>query len=145
MEIKFKKLYEDSVTPTRGTVDAAGLDLYAHIDDPVFIDSGHYAMIPTGVSCAIPSGYMGGIYARSGLSCKYGLKPRNCVGVVDADYRNEIIVCLYNDGATSGQYIQPGDRIAQLVIQPVLMCDPIVVDSLDETDRGMGGFGSTGK
>lgn len=101
-------------------------------------------MIPTGIAIAVPTGYMGCIYARSGLASKYGLAPANCVGIVDSDYRGEVKVALHNY-SNKNQIIDVGDRIAQLVIQPISLCTPVEVEKLDETDRGAGGFGSSGQ
>ena len=101
-------------------------------------------MIPTGIAIAVPTGYMGCIYARSGLASKYSLAPANCVGIVDSDYRGEVKVALHNY-SDKNQVIDVGERIAQLVIQPISLCTTVEVDELDETDRGIGGFGSTGK
>lgn len=101
-------------------------------------------MIPTGIAIAVPTGYMGCVYARSGLAYKHGLAPANCVGIVDSDYRGEIKVPLHNY-SDKNQIIDVGDRIAQLVIQPISLCTPVEVEELDETDRGVGGFGSSGQ
>ena len=101
-------------------------------------------MIPTGIAIAVPTGYMGCIYARSGLASKHGLAPANCVGIVDSDYRGEVKVALHNY-SNKNQVIDVGDRIAQLVIQPISLCTPVEVKELDETDRGVGGFGSSGQ
>ena len=101
-------------------------------------------MIPTGIAIAVPTGYMGCIYARSGLASKKSLAPANCVGIVDSDYRGEVKVALHNY-SDKNQIIDVGERIAQLVIQPISLCTPVEVDELDETERGVGGFGSTGK
>lgn len=101
-------------------------------------------MIPTGIAIAVPTGYMGCVYARSGLASKHGLAPANCVGIVDSDYRGEVKVALHNY-SNKNQIIDVGERIAQLVIQPISLCTPVEVDELDETERGVGGFGSTGK
>lgn len=101
-------------------------------------------MIPTGIAIAVPTGYMGCIYARSGLASKKSLAPANCVGIVDSDYRGEVKVALHNY-SDKNQIIDVGDRIAQLVIQPISLCTPVEVEELDETDRGVGGFGSSGQ
>lgn len=142
--MKFKKLNSNAILPTRGTKDSAGLDIHACIDNPVIVRSSSYATIDTGIACAIPQGFVGLIFPRSGLACKQGIKPRNCVGVIDADYRGEIKVCLYNDSNTD-YVVKHGERVAQLVVQPFLAVDPIEVEELDDTSRGTGGFGSTGK
>ncbi len=146
MRIQLKKLRESAVLPRRGSDYAAGYDLYAAPESggAVTIAPHKTAMIGTGLAAAIPAGYFGGIFARSGLATKQGLRPANCVGVVDADYRGEICVALHND-TDDTRTVQPGDRIAQLVILPFLAADFDETDSLPETDRGAGGFGSTGK
>ena len=139
-----KKLKETAVLPTYGTDGAAGADLYACLDEPVCIEPGTSAFIPTGLSMAIPHGYAGLIYARSGLACKRDLAPANKVGVIDSDYRGEFIVVLHNHGKLA-QTISHGERIAQLLITPVLAPAFCEVDELDKTQRETGGFGSTGK
>jgi len=144
MNIPIKKVNENATIPTRGSEHAAGYDLYACLEGQVRIRPGGLWKIPTGLSVAIPNGYAGMIYARSGLASKMGLRPCNCVGVVDADYRGEVIVALYNDGYDWAA-VKHGDRIAQLVIQPVMNIDFNETESLDETERGTGGFGSTGE
>ena len=146
MEIKIKKLTETAKLPTRGSNQAAGYDLYADLGqgtESVAIDRSNYK-VHTGIAVAIPEGYFGAIYARSGLATKKGLRPANCVGIIDSDYRGEIIVCLKNDMSTLN-YVENGERIAQLVIQPYLEVEFNEVDELPETERGEGGFGSTGK
>lgn len=142
--IKVKKLKEKAILPTYGSVGAAGADLYACLDEDVAIESGASAFIPTGLSMEIPENCAGLIYARSGLACKRGLAPANKVGVVDSDYRGEFIVVLHNHG-TETQTISHGERIAQLVITPVLTPCYEEVDSLSDTQRAGGGFGSTGQ
>jgi len=134
MEVKIQKLRPGAVTPRRGSADAAGYDLYACPADgqSVTIAPHATAMIGTGLALAIPAGYFGGVFARSGLASRQGLRPANCVGVIDADYRGECTVA-------------PGDRIAQLVILPFLAAEFSETDALDATDRGAGGFGSTGR
>lgn len=151
MVVKMKKIKKDAILPTRGSAEAAGYDLYANsIDggagkwDLMFIAPGETVKIGTGIAAEIPSGYFGGIYARSGLATKQGLAPANAVGVIDCDYKGEIIVALHNYG-NEEQTIYKDDRIAQLVIQPYLSFDIEEVDELSETERGEGGFGSTGK
>lgn len=130
--------------PTYGSADAAGADLYALTDGPVTIDPGGSAKLPTGVAVAIPRGYVGLVCARSGMACKRGLAPANKVGVIDADYRGEVIVFLHNHGDTP-QVVEDGDRIAQLVIVPYLTARFTPAETLDDTRRGEGGFGSTGR
>ncbi len=142
--VKVKKLKPNAILPTYGSAEAAGADLYACLDDAVSIAPGETAFIPTGLSMALPQGTAGLIYARSGLACKRGLAPANKVGVIDSDYRGEFIVALHNHG-TEIQTVQPGERIAQLVITPVLTPGFAEVSELTLTDRGSGGFGSTGK
>ncbi len=129
-----------------GSADAAGYDLYACPADGqcVTIAPHATAMIGTGLALAIPAGYFGGVFARSGLASKQGLRPANCVGVIDADYRGECTVALHND-TEEPRTVAPGDRIAQLVILPFLAAEFAEADALDETDRGAGGFGSTGR
>lgn len=144
MQIKIKKLRENATVPTRGSANAAGYDLYACLDAPVTIAPHATAMIGTGLSVAIPEGYFGAVFARSGLAAKQALRPANCVGVCDSDYRGEYIVALHNDGEQERK-IESGERIAQLVVIPYLSVEFDVVDELDETARGAGGFGSTGK
>lgn len=142
--VSIKLLDPRAKVPTYGTDHAAGADLYALTHGPVEIAPGGTALIRTGVAVAIPQGYMGLIFARSGLATKQGLAPANKVGVIDADYRGELIVFLHNH---SGQprTIEDGERIAQMVITPCFTAMFQVVDELDETSRGSGGFGSTGR
>lgn len=143
MKLNVKKLNEKAVLPTYGTKYSAGADLYACIDENITIDSGETKLIPTGLSMEIPVGYAGLVYARSGLASKKGLAPANKVGVVDSDYRGEVMVALHNH-SNEAKTIEPQERIAQLVIAPFLNVEYNLVDELDETDRGQGGFGSTG-
>lgn len=144
MELKIKKLSPNAILPTYGSAGAAGADLYALPEgDPIVIAPGQTAFIHTGLSMAIPEGYVGLNFARSGLASKRGLAPANKVGVIDSDYRGELMVALHNHGDTP-QTIEPGDRVAQFVIVPVITACFTEVDSLDETERGSGGFGSTG-
>ena len=142
--INIKKLKDSADIPTYGSEWAAGADLYACLDTPATILPGNTVFIPTGIALEIPVGYAGLIYARSGLSCKQGLAPANKVGVIDADYRGEIIVALHNHG-DSAKTVEPGDRIAQMVITPFLTANFIETDELNDTVRGEGGFGSSGK
>lgn len=143
MEIKIKKLNENAKIPERGSDFAAGYDLFANISEEIKIAPHDVFLVPTGISVAIPEGYFGGVFARSGLSLKEGLRPANCVGVVDADYRGEIFVSLRND-STVERTIVPGEKIAQFIILPFLPIEFIETDVLDDTVRGSGGFGSTG-
>lgn len=145
MKIQITKLRENAKIPTRGSEKAAGYDLYACLDtDKIEIAPHTTAKIGTGLAVAVPDGYFGAVFARSGLAAKEGLRPANCVGVCDSDYRGEYIVALHNDSDTV-RTVQNGDRIAQLVVMPFLAVEFQEVDSLDETERGAGGFGSTGK
>ncbi|MBQ2244896.1 MAG: dUTP diphosphatase, partial [Oscillospiraceae bacterium] len=127
-----------------GSVEAAGADLYACVDAPVTVAPGETAFIPTGIALEVPKGCAGLIYARSGLACKRGLAPANKVGVVDSDYRGEILVALYNHGKLP-QIIENGERVAQFIITPVLTPAYEVAEELSDTARNAGGFGSTGK
>ena len=142
--VQVKKLKDNAILPTYGSTQAAGADLYACLDEPMIVEPGKTIFVPTGLSMALPEGTAGLIYARSGLACKQDLAPANKVGVIDSDYRGEFIVALHNHGNQTRQ-VQHGDRIAQLVITPVFTPGFLEVTSLDETDRGTGGFGSTGK
>lgn len=144
MKIQFKKLDDRAVMPTYGTEYAAGADLRAILDEPLIIRPGESTLIHTGIAVAIPDGYVGLVYARSGLACKRGLAPSNKVGVIDADYRGEIMVSLHNHGSAD-QTIEPKDRIAQLVIAPYIHGEFEEAGELDKTARGGGGFGSTGR
>jgi len=141
MEIKIKKLYEDSIIPTRGSDDAAGYDLYAHVD--AAIPPHCTVKIGTGVAIQPPKGTFGAVFARSGLAAKQGLRPANCVGVCDYDYTGEYIVALHND-STETRVIEKEDRIAQLIFIPYVDVSFVEVAELEETERGDGGFGSTG-
>lgn len=144
VNINIKKLNSDAIIPTYGTEFSAGADLYACLKSPVTIEPGKTNFIPTGISLEIPVGYAGLIYARSGLACKSGLAPANKVGVIDADYRGEIMVALHNHSGENVK-ISENERIAQLVITPFLGAEFTEVDALSDTTRGAGGFGSTGK
>lgn len=142
--LKIKLLTENAVVPTVGSKNAAGLDLYAYIEEgDIIVEPFTTVKINTGIAVEIPDGYFGGVYARSGLATKQGLRPSNCVGVIDSDYRGEVMVALYND-SNKPRTVVNGDRIAQLIIQPYLNVEIDIVDELSETDRGNGGFGSTG-
>ena len=142
--IKVKKLRENAVRPTYGSAEAAGADLYACLQEQVTIEPGATAFVPTGLAMELPQGYVGLIYARSGLACKKGLAPANKVGVIDSDYRGEFIVALHNHG-NQAQTVASGERIAQLVIAPVFTPGFEETDVLSDTQRSAGGFGSTGK
>ena len=143
MNINIKMLNEFAKLPTKGSKDSAGYDLYAAVNYDIEIQPHSTQMIDIGISIEIPKGYFGGIYARSGLASKQSLRPANCVGVIDSDYRGPIMVVLHNDSMYT-QRIKAGDRIAQLIVQPYLNFDFNVVDELTDTDRGEAGFGSTG-
>ena len=142
--VKFAKVKEGAIIPSYGSSLAAGCDLYACTSEVVCINPHTTVKIGTGLSIQPPTGYFGAIFARSGLATKQGLRPSNCVGVCDEDYTGEYIVALHND-TNEPQYINPRDRIAQLVFLPYLSVTFEEVDALDETERGSGGFGSTGK
>lgn len=143
MEIKIKKLNENAIIPTRGSEYAAGYDLYACVEKPITIPSHCTEKIGTGLAIEIPKGYFGAIFARSGLATKQGLRPANCVGVCDSDYRGEYIIALHND-TDEAKLIMPGERVAQLVVMPFLEVEFNEVNELENTKRGDGGFGSTG-
>lgn len=142
--VRVKILKEGAHLPTYGSAEAAGADLYACLEAPVTICGGETAFIPTGIALEVPSGCAGLIYARSGLACKKDLAPANKVGVIDSDYRGEIIVALHNHGSQA-RIIESGERIAQFIITPVLTPAYEIAEELSETGRGSGGFGSTGK
>ena len=141
--VRFKKLDARACVPTYGSSSAAGADLYALCDSEVLLAAGETVLVHTGIAVEIPEGYAGLIYARSGLASKRGLAPANKVGVVDADYRGEIMVALHNHSAET-QKIAPGERIAQLVVTPFLRVEFEETEDLSDTQRGAGGFGSTG-
>lgn len=142
--IRVKKLRSNAILPTYGSQEAAGADLYACLDADVTIEPGCTFMIPTGLSMELPLGYAGFIYARSSLGSKRGLAPANKVGVIDSDYRGEFMVALHNHGKIA-QTVCHGERIAQLVIAPVITPGFVETAELSSTQRGSGGFGSTGK
>lgn len=141
--VPVKRLSPTAKLPTYGSQEAAGADLYACLQEPVTVAPGASAWIPTGIALEIPEGCAGLVYARSGLSCKRGLAPANKVGVIDSDYRGEVVVVLHNHG-DSPQTVEPGERVAQLVITPVLTPAYEEVNELSSSNRGTGGFGSTG-
>ena len=143
-KVAVKKLREGAILPTFGSAQAAGADLYACLERDVTIAPGETAFIPTGIALEVPANCAGLIYARSGMACKQGLAPANKVGVIDSDYRGEILVALHNHGCQS-RVIEPGQRIAQLLITPVLTPAYEEVPELSDTLRDAGGFGSTGK
>lgn len=142
--VPVKRLDPRAKLPAYGSADAAGADLYALTDGPVAVAPGQTVLIRTGLALAIPRGYVGLVYARSGLATKQGLAPANKVGVIDADYRGELMVSLHNHSGEA-RTVECGDRIAQLVIAPYLTADFQAAEELDDTGRGAGGFGSTGK
>ena len=143
MKLNIKKLNENAKIPTYGTEYSAGADLYALADAPITIESGETVLVHTGIAMEIPEGYVGLVFARSGLASKKGLAPANKVGVIDADYRGEIMVALHNH-STESRTIESGERVAQIALVPFLAADFQVVDELSDTARGAGGFGSTG-
>lgn len=148
MEIKIKKLYDDAVIPTRGSYYAAGYDLYAHIEcqeehTGIIIKPHETVLIGTGVAIQPPKDCFGAVFARSGLASKQGLRPANCVGVCDYDYTGEYMIALHND-SNEERFVKDGERIGQVVFMPYVNVNFIEVESLDATERGDGGFGSTG-
>ena len=144
--MKIMKIYDDAILPTRGSAEAAGYDLYARLreHETLQILPHETTKIGTGIAIECPKGYFAGIFARSGLATKQGLRPANCVGVVDSDYRGEIIVAIHND-SDEIRYIENGDRIAQMILIPYIPMTFIETDELSESGRGQDGFGSTGK
>ncbi|MBQ2805731.1 MAG: dUTP diphosphatase [Clostridia bacterium] len=143
MTVKIVKLQQNAHVPTYGSADAAGADLYACIDEAVTIQPSQTVLIPTGLSMEIEQGFAEFIYARSGLATKRGLAPANKVGVIDSDYRGQVMVSLHNH-TEQPQTVEPGERVAQMVFAPVYQAQFCEVDALQETERGTGGFGSTG-
>lgn len=144
MKIKVKKLNENAILPTYGSTSAAGADLYNLPGEDVVIPPHKTVLIHTGLAMELPEGYAGFLFARSGIASKRGLAPANKVGVIDSDYRGEFMVALHNHSSEE-QTVAGGERIAQLCILPVVQGEFILADTLDETERGAGGFGSTGK
>ena len=142
--VSVKKLSPNAILPTYGSEEAAGADLYACLDEEITIGAGETVWIGTGISLEVPKGCAGLIYARSSMGTKRGLAPANKVGVIDSDYRGEVRVVLYNHSGKP-QTVAPGERIAQLLITPVLTPRYEEAEELTDTDRGTGGFGSTGK
>lgn len=141
--IRVKKLHPRAKLPTYGSAEAAGADLYACLDEPVTVAPGETVWIPTGIALEVPKGCAGLVYARSSLGAKRGLAPANKVGVIDSDYRGEIRVVLLNHGKVI-QTVEDGERVAQFLITPVLTPLYVEAQELSDTDRGIGGFGSTG-
>ena len=142
-DVRIKKLNENAVIPTYGSEFAAGADLYACLSEPLTIEPDETAFVHTGLSVELPLGFAGLVYARSGLACKRDLAPANKVGVIDCDYRGEIMVALHNHGKTA-QTIENGERLCQMVVARHETVDWEAVDTLDSTQRGAGGFGHTG-
>lgn len=143
-EIRVKRLREEAVVPSYGTDGAAAADLYAAVGSPVGVPAGGEAWIPTGIAMEIPAGYAGLVFARSSMGAKRGLAPANKVGVIDSDYRGEITVVLHNHSQQT-QTVLPGERIAQIAVVPVLAPVFTEAETLSDTGRGGGGFGSTGR
>lgn len=143
IRIEVKKLREGAVLPTRGSDLSAGYDLYACLDAPAEIAPGATVKIGTGLAMALPEGWFAAIFARSGLALKQNLRPANCVGVCDADYRGEYIVPMFNDGSLP-RTVENGERIAQMILLPCRTLDFALAEELTDTARGEGGFGSTG-
>lgn len=144
MKVPFTKLHPNAVMPTYGSASAAGADLYALAEEEILIPAGKTVFVNTGIAMEIPEGFVGLVFARSSMGTKRNLAPANKVGVIDSDYRGEIRVVLHNHGDTD-QVVAPGERIAQLVIVPYLTAEFEECTSLSQTERGEGGFGSTGR
>ena len=142
--IRFRRVSDLARIPTRGSEKSAGYDLYAALDQPVLIEPHKTVKIDTGLQFEIPDGYFAAIYARSGIAAKEGLRPANCTGVCDSDYRGNYIVALHNDSDTA-RTVEPGERIAQMIVMPYLSVSFEESPELSGTDRGEGGFGSTGR
>lgn len=144
MKINIKKLYDDAIIPTRGTVESAGYDLYAYLSkEKIDLKPGETYMVQTGIAIEIPTGYFAAIFARSGIASKRNLRPANCVGVIDSDYRGEIKVPIFNDSSVN-QTLENSERVAQMVIMPYLSVTFNEVENLSESNRDQNGFGSTG-
>lgn len=143
-DVKIKKLLQDAIVPTYGSAFSAGADLYACLEFPLEIRPGETAFVHTGLCAELPEGYAGLVFARSGLASKKDLAPANKVGVIDSDYRGEIMVALHNHGKEI-RTIEHGERIAQLLIMPYVSANFVLCNELSDTERGTGGFGSTGK
>lgn len=144
VKVRFKRVSEFARIPTRGSEKAAGYDLYAALEEPVTIAPHETVKIDTGLQFEIPDGYFAAIYARSGIAAKEGLRPANCTGVCDSDYRGNYIVALHND-SEQARTVVPGERIAQMVVIPYLSVTFEESSLLSDTERGAGGFGSTGR
>lgn len=145
MEVRIKRLSETATLPTRASEGSAGYDLYVDIDKPVVIPHNATRMLTTNIAFEIPDGYFGAIYARSGLSTNHSVRPANCVGVIDSDYRGAVGVPLHNDSYVMPYTVHPGERVAQMIIMRAPEIELVESDELSETDRGKGGFGSSGK
>ena len=143
-DVKIKKLNPNAMLPERGSTEAAGYDVFACIDETIMVLPHSTVKIPTGLAFSIPKEHFLGVFARSGLATKEGLRPSNCVGIVDSDYRGDVIVALHND-SDEIRYIEPNEKIAQLILIPYVAWDIKEVNELDETKRGGNGFGSTGR
>ena len=144
MKINIKKMYDDAIIPTRGSKQAAGYDLYAYLDnDSISLKPGETCIVKSGISVEIPEGYFAGIFARSGIAIKRNLRPANCVGVIDSDFRGEVLIAIYND-SDEERIIENKERVAQMVIMPYLNVEFNIVDELSSTERDDGRFGSTG-
>lgn len=144
VKVRIKKLCEGAIVPTYGTPNSAGADLYCVADAPVVIEPHSTVLVHTGIAIELPEGTVGLVYPRSGLATKRSLAPANKVGVIDSDYRGEIMVALHNHGAVE-QVVESGERIAQLVVAPYYVANFEETDELSDTERGSGGFGSTGR
>lgn len=144
INVRFRRTSSLAHIPTRGSEKAAGYDLYAAVSEPVRIEPHQTVSIDTGLQFEIPDGYFAAIYARSGIASREGLRPANCTGVCDSDYRGNYIVALHNDSERT-RIVEPGERIAQMVVIPYLPVAFEEAETLSETDRGAGGFGSTGR
>ena len=143
MELKIKKMRDNAILPTRGSKEAAGIDLYACLDEPYYLHPDKTFIIPTGIACDFPEGYYGLVIPRSSVGIKRKMELANTVGVIDFDYKGEIMMVFTNRG-NSTQVIEPGERLAQMILQKYVTYDIIETDTLTETERGDGGFGSTG-
>lgn len=144
MKIRVRKVSDTAVLPTRGSTSSAGYDLYADLSDNVVIEPHSTAKIDTGLQFELPDGYFAGIFARSGIASRDGLRPANCVGICDSDYRGNYIVAIHNDSDTA-KTIEVHQKIAQMIVLPYLPLEFEEVEELSETTRGAGGFGSTGR
>ena len=144
MVIHLKKLKENALLPTRGSAFAAGYDLHACLEEDIIVHPGKTVKIGTGLAVAVPEGFFGAVFARSGLAAKEGLRPANCVGICDSDYRGNYIVAMHNDSDIERR-VTAHEKIAQMIVMPCLSLEFEETDELTDTERGAGGFGSTGK